>query len=156
VSCEQRAATINVVQMFQRRPSNRQTIIRCGPTPDLVQNHQRAVIREWGEETKLDVLLPLEKQIDAIGEVDILMIPIGGKYTIDAKEAEKVIGQINPKIIIPMHYKIPGLNIEELAEGTEFAKELGLEIEKEVRKFSVKTGDLRDIQNKVIFMDCCN
>ncbi len=97
-----------------------------------------------------------EKQIGAIGEVDILMLPIGGKYTIDAKEAEKVIGQINPKIIIPMHYKIPGLNIKELAEGKEFAKELGLEIEKEVKKFSVKAGDLRDIQNKVIFMDCCN
>jgi L-ascorbate metabolism protein UlaG (beta-lactamase superfamily) len=96
-----------------------------------------------------------EKQIDAIGEVDILMIPIGGTYTIDAKEAEKVIAQIDPKIIIPMHYKIPGLKVE-IAGEEEFAKELGLEVEKGVSKFSVKTGDLRDIKNKVIFMNCCN
>jgi L-ascorbate metabolism protein UlaG (beta-lactamase superfamily) len=96
-----------------------------------------------------------EEQIDAIGEVDILMIPIGGTYTIDAKQAEKVIGQIDPKIIIPMHYKIPGL-IEEIAGGEEFATELGLEVEKGVAKFSVKAGDLKDIQNKVVFMDCLN
>lgn len=96
-----------------------------------------------------------EKQIDAIGEVDVLMIPIGGKYTLDSKEAEKVIRQINPKIIIPMHYKVPGLNIE-LADDTEFAKEIGIEVEKGIKKFSFKASDLNDIQNKVMFMDCCN
>ncbi len=96
-----------------------------------------------------------EKQIDAIGEIDILMVPIGGTYTLDAKQAEKVIGQIDPKIIIPMHYKVPGLNVE-IAKGEEFAKELGLEVEKGVTKFSVKAGDLKDTQNKVVFMDCFN
>ncbi len=96
-----------------------------------------------------------EKQIDAIDEVDVLMIPIGGKYTLNSKEAEKVIGQIDPKIIIPMHYKIPGLSLE-LADDTEFAKELGIEVEKGVKKFSFKASDLNNIQNKVIFMDCCN
>lgn len=96
-----------------------------------------------------------EKQIDAIGEIDVLMIPIGGKYTLDAKGAEKVIGQIDPKIIIPMHYKIPGLNVE-IAGEQEFAKELGIEVEKGVTKFSFKSADLKDIQNKVVFMDCCN
>lgn len=96
-----------------------------------------------------------EKQIEDIGEIDILMIPTGGNYTLDAKGAEKVITQIDPKIIIPMHYKIPGLNVE-VTNGKEFAKELGLEVEKGVKKFSVKSGDLRDIQNKVVFMECCN
>jgi len=95
-----------------------------------------------------------EQQIDAIGMVDVLMIPIGGKYTIDAKEAEKVIGQIDPKIIIPMHYKVPGLNIEDLADGEEFAKELGLEVEKGIKKFTFKANDIKDIQNKVVFLDC--
>jgi len=93
-----------------------------------------------------------EKQIDKIGEIDILMIPIGGTYTIDGKEAEKVISQIDPKIIIPMHYKVPGLNIE-IAGEEEFAKEIGLEIESEIKKFSIKAADIADIQNKVIFMD---
>jgi len=96
-----------------------------------------------------------EKQIESIGEIDILMIPTGGNYTLDAKEAEKVIAQIDPKIIIPMHYKVPGLNVE-ITNGKEFAKELGIEVEKGVKKFSVKASELRDVQNKVVFMECCN
>lgn len=44
-------------------------------------------------------------QIKKIGPVDILMIPVGGFFTIDPAGAVKVIGQIKPKIILPMHYK---------------------------------------------------
>ncbi len=44
-------------------------------------------------------------QLDRIGKIDILFIPVGGVYTIDAEEAREVVAQINPKIIIPMHYK---------------------------------------------------
>ena len=47
------------------------------------------------------------EQLEKIGEVDVLMIPIGGVYTISAKEALKVMSQLEPKIIIPMHYQIP-------------------------------------------------
>ena len=93
-----------------------------------------------------------EKQIEAIGDVDILMIPIGGTYTIDSKQAEKVINQIDPKIIIPMHYKIPGLKLD-IADKEEFAKELGLEVENGTSKLNIKAADLRDVQNKVIFMN---
>ncbi len=45
--------------------------------------------------------------IDAIGNVDILFIPVGGNYTLDGKEAAEVAKKINPKIVIPMHYKTP-------------------------------------------------
>ncbi len=93
-----------------------------------------------------------EDQIATIGDVDILMIPIGGKFTINSKEAEKVISQINPKIILPMHYKIPNLKID-LNDKEEFAKELGLEIENNTSKLNIKANDLKDIQNKVIFMN---
>ncbi len=70
-----------------------------------------------------------DAQIEDIGDVDILMIPVGGTYTVDYKEAQKIIGQIEPKIIIPMHYKVPGLNME--LDGPEkFIKEIGLAPEK--------------------------
>lgn len=42
-----------------------------------------------------------------IGEVDILLIPVGGFYTIEAKTATKVGDKLNPKIIVPMHFKTP-------------------------------------------------
>jgi L-ascorbate metabolism protein UlaG (beta-lactamase superfamily) len=45
------------------------------------------------------------KQVAEIGSVDILLIPVGGYYTIDAKAATQVCNQLKPKVIIPMHYK---------------------------------------------------
>ena len=96
-----------------------------------------------------------EDQVAQIGNVDVLMIPIGGKYTLDSKEAEKVIGQIDPKIIIPMHYKIPGLNLD-IDDKKAFVEEIGLEVENGIKKFTFKSNDIRDIQNKVIFMNLNN
>jgi len=46
-----------------------------------------------------------EKEIAEIGPVDILLIPVGGYFTIDSKEAAKVGEQISPKVLIPMHFK---------------------------------------------------
>ena len=44
-------------------------------------------------------------QLDALGKVDVLMIPVGGFYTIGPEEALEVVEQLDPRIIIPMHYK---------------------------------------------------
>ena len=45
------------------------------------------------------------EQVKSIEKVDILMIPVGGLYTIDGATAAKVVNQLNPKVVIPMHYK---------------------------------------------------
>jgi L-ascorbate metabolism protein UlaG (beta-lactamase superfamily) len=47
--------------------------------------------------------------LSAIGKVDILMVPVGGGFTIDAAGATQVCNRINPKVTIPMHYKSAGL-----------------------------------------------
>ncbi|MGI6778517.1 MAG: MBL fold metallo-hydrolase [Acetivibrionales bacterium] len=46
-----------------------------------------------------------EEQVNGIGSVDILLLPVGGTFTIDAAEAKEVMEQLNPKVVIPMHYK---------------------------------------------------
>jgi len=46
-----------------------------------------------------------DEQVAAIGQVDILMVPVGGTFTIDADQAWQVAGQLDPRIVIPMHYK---------------------------------------------------
>jgi len=46
-----------------------------------------------------------EKELAEIGAVDLLLIPVGGYFTIDPKEATRVAEQIKPKILIPMHFK---------------------------------------------------
>lgn len=53
------------------------------------------------------VLTP--SQIQMIGKVDVLLIPVGGVYTINFEEALNVVQQLNPSIVIPMHYKTSAL-----------------------------------------------
>jgi L-ascorbate metabolism protein UlaG (beta-lactamase superfamily) len=48
-------------------------------------------------------------QIEAIGKVDILLLPVGGGFTIDARDAVQVMRQLNPAIVIPMHYRTKAL-----------------------------------------------
>ena len=52
-----------------------------------------------------------EETISEIGDVDILFIPVGGTYTIDAEQAWDLANKIKPRIIVPMHYKIEGLSL---------------------------------------------
>lgn len=96
-----------------------------------------------------------DKQLDAIGAIDILMIPVGGKYTLDSALAEKVIGQLEPKLILPMHYSLPGLNIE-LDKVEKFCDDLGNETEKNVPKLVLKKKDLENQGGKIILLDVAN
>lgn len=91
------------------------------------------------------------EQVEAIGDVDLLMIPVGGKYTINSEGAMKVIGQIEPKVIIPMHYKLKDSKTE--IEGPEkFVKELGLEAEK-VDKYKIQKKLLPVEEMKLVMFD---
>ena len=81
-----------------------------------------------------------DKQRGKLAGTDILLIPVGGKYTIDAKKAVEVVSQIEPRLVIPMHYKIPGLKVD--IEGVEkFVKELGLKPTQE-EKLKISKRDL--------------
>ncbi|MCX8116472.1 MAG: MBL fold metallo-hydrolase [Desulfobacterota bacterium] len=46
-----------------------------------------------------------EKELQEIGPVDILLIPVGGYFTIDAKEATQIVNRMKPRVVIPMHFK---------------------------------------------------
>ncbi|MFB3895894.1 MAG: MBL fold metallo-hydrolase [bacterium] len=65
-----------------------------------------------------------KSQIQAIGKVNILFIPVGGAFTIDWQDAYKVIEQLNPNIVIPMHYKTDAVKLP-LADVKEFLSKGG-------------------------------
>ncbi|NLU49052.1 MAG: MBL fold metallo-hydrolase [Syntrophomonadaceae bacterium] len=46
-------------------------------------------------------------QVKAMGRLDVLLVPVGGTYTIDAQEAVQVVNQLQPRVVIPMHFKTP-------------------------------------------------
>ena len=50
------------------------------------------------------------KTLQGLGRIDLLLAPVGGFYTIDAGGAKQVVDQINPRLVIPMHYKTPALS----------------------------------------------
>lgn len=91
-----------------------------------------------------------DEQLEAIDEPEILFIPVGGKYTIDAAGAAVVVNQIEPKIIVPMHYKIPDLKIE-LDPVDKFLKEMGVSRKEAVEKITIKKKDLPE-QTEVVVM----
>jgi len=91
------------------------------------------------------------EQLDKIGDVDILMIPIGGFFTINAQEAIKIMAQIEPKIIIPMHYKIPNLNIK-LDGLDKFLKIVGVKKIEPLSKLFIKEKDLPKEEVKIIVL----
>ncbi|MDP3998233.1 MAG: MBL fold metallo-hydrolase [bacterium] len=68
-----------------------------------------------------------EAQIEELNGVDILMIPVGGHSTISPAVAAEVAAQLEPKIVIPMHYLVPGLKNTSLMPVENFLKEMGKE-----------------------------
>ena len=54
---------------------------------------------------------PNSDQVNALGQIDILFIPIGNVFTIGAQEAWKTIKLLKPKVAIPMHYRVGGLSL---------------------------------------------
>lgn len=65
--------------------------------------------------------------VEELNGVDVLLVPVGGKYTIDVRQAVKIIEAIQPALVIPMHYKLPGLGetFLDLAEVDKFLEAVG-------------------------------
>lgn len=63
-----------------------------------------------------------EEQIKAVGKCDVILIPVGGYYTIDAQEAKKTADALDPCVIIPMHYRTGKYGFDVIAEPDEFLK----------------------------------
>ncbi|MCD4694369.1 MBL fold metallo-hydrolase [bacterium] len=66
------------------------------------------------------------KHLEELVGIDILIIPVGGKYTLDAKRAVQVVSQIEPRMVIPMHYKTSKLTVD-IDKLDDFIKEIGVE-----------------------------
>ncbi|MEK7497433.1 MAG: MBL fold metallo-hydrolase [Patescibacteria group bacterium] len=96
-----------------------------------------------------------ESALEEIGNIDILFIPVGGVYTIDAKVAAEVVSEIDPRIIIPMHYWDESLNKEsfaDLAKVDVFLSEIGLKTER-LPKLSIKAGEISSEDQVVYVLD---
>ena len=93
-----------------------------------------------------------DAQLEAIGMVDVLIIPVGGNgYTLDSVGALKIIKKIEPKVVIPTHYDQKGLAFPVPQQPlAEVLKGLAMEPKETVAKFKVKAGELADTTQLVV------
>ena len=99
--------------------------------------------------------VPTQAEIEElnIGEVDILLVPVGGGDTLDPTRAVEIVGMFEPKLVIPMHYRQGGL-VESIAErlepGDKFLKELGVAVPEPVEMLKVTKSNLPEETQVVI------
>ncbi len=96
--------------------------------------------------------------IETLLPVHVLLIPVGGTYTIDAEQAKEYVDRIMPSIVIPMHYKTKGLEMDldkvdeftDLFDDDEHEEE---EVEKVGSEIELSRDDLTEESTKIIVME---
>jgi L-ascorbate metabolism protein UlaG (beta-lactamase superfamily) len=85
-----------------------------------------------------------DEQLEAIGSVDVVLVPVGGVYTIDGYRATRVVDQLHPRlVVVPMHYKTDVLTIKELEPVDAF-----LEGKANVRHATSNTLELTPVKRR--------
>ena len=95
--------------------------------------------------------VPESKELEKIPNCDILLIPVGGKYTLGAGKAVELVNQIEPRIVIPMHYKTKGVTIDDIEGVDRFVKELGVN-PREEEKLKISKKDLPQDSMELIIL----
>lgn len=92
------------------------------------------------------------KQLEEIDGANILLIPVGGFYTIDGKKAAEIVRKIEPSIVIPMHYKMNS-TIMKIDDEKIFCDDMGNCPKEKILKLNIKKKELEEKNMEVILMD---
>lgn len=90
---------------------------------------------DFGEKVNSDVKERTE-------DVDVLFVPVGGKYTINAVEAVKIVDYVKPKIVIPMHFKTPRSNVD-VDSVNKFLSVAGCDVVRKPNEFIIDKNELK-------------
>jgi L-ascorbate metabolism protein UlaG (beta-lactamase superfamily) len=92
-----------------------------------------------------------EEELEELGDIDILILPVGGNTVLSASAAAKIVSEVEPKVVIPSHYKMKDLILD--LDGLEkFIKEMGGKKE-EMDKLTLKKKDLQEEGTKIIVLE---
>jgi L-ascorbate metabolism protein UlaG (beta-lactamase superfamily) len=96
-----------------------------------------------------------DEKLEEIDGVDILMVPVGGFYTIGPKVAVELITKVEPKVVIPMHFKteFSGSELDKLVSVAEFLKELGVEQVAPLPKFLISKDKLPQAERQIVILE---
>ena len=95
--------------------------------------------------------VPTQTQIEALEQVDVLLVPVGGGNSLNATQASEIVSMLEPSIVIPMHYKLPDLKLE--LEGVErFLSEMGASASETESTLRLTSASLPEV-TKVVLLD---
>jgi len=95
--------------------------------------------------------VPPQNEIEALGTVHIVLVPVGGGSGLNAAKAAEIVSLLEPNIVIPMHYHTPATKIQ-LDRLEKFLKEMGLHEAESVTSLKVSKSSLPD-ETKVVVLD---
>lgn len=91
------------------------------------------------------------EQKEKLSGLDVLLIPVGGGDSLDYKSAAAIVNELEPRIVIPMHYQLPDQKTK--LDGVEkFAKEMGVAAKAELDKLKISRKDLPEDETKTIIL----
>ncbi len=95
--------------------------------------------------------VPTASQVEEMAGVDILFVPVGGKWTLDATKALETVALLEPKVVVPMHYRTEagGHDLDPLDR---FVKEMGAPIEEALPKLSATRSSLPS-ETQLVLLD---
>lgn len=92
-----------------------------------------------------------QEQIEQLNGVNVLMLPVGGRSTLGGAKAAEVVGQLEPNIVIPMHYRLPGVTMQ-LDTVTRFLRELAVEAPEKLDSLVVVKSQLPE-ETRVVLLE---
>jgi len=97
-------------------------------------------------------IVPTQAQVEeALGEVDVLLIPVGGGETLTASQAAEVVSLLEPHVVVPMHYYVPDSTLT-LDSVNKFLKEMGLDKVAPQEVLKVSRGGLLE-ETQVVLLE---
>jgi L-ascorbate metabolism protein UlaG (beta-lactamase superfamily) len=91
-------------------------------------------------------------EAEAVASPDVLLVPVGGRATINGELAAEVVRQLEPRYVVPMHYAIAGLKLE-LDTVDRFLKEMGVAASEAQPKLSVQKSSVSEYETKVVVLE---
>lgn len=97
-------------------------------------------------------IVPTQAQVEeALGTVDVLLIPVGGEESLNASQAAEVVSLLEPHIVIPMHYHVPDITLN-LDSVSKFLKEMGLDKVQPQESLKVSRSGLPD-ETQIVLLE---
>ena len=127
---------------------------------DTEDQHSSTIYRLIIEDTRIGIIGHIhpnitEEQLEALGTIDILVIPVGGNgYTLDGNGAQKIVKEVEPKIVIPTHYDDGKTKYEVPQTDLETAlKSLAMEPTETVESLKLKNTEFIGETTKLIVIE---